>query len=89
MTNRRVAMFRAHVDPSIPPKPRNAFMMGDGPNQLPGEAFLTEFGVLVKTKLHGAGEYLIPYSNIQCTQLVKEEVVEELKPRIGRPPKAI
>lgn len=68
----KVRMFRAYRDPHIPPKPRNAFMMGDGPDQLKGEAFATAIGVLVKaTYKDGDRDFLVPYANVELLEFVK------------------
>ena len=72
--NRSVKMFRAYRDPHIPPKPRNAFTMGSGADQLPGTAELCPYGVLVNTQ---GREYIVPWANVECIQLNPEE--EKLK----------
>ncbi len=49
LIGRKIKMFRCVIDPQSPPKPRNAFTMGSGPDQLAGEAFRTDAGILVRT----------------------------------------
>lgn len=75
-----VKMFRCYRDPHIPPKPRNAFMMGDGADQLPGEAFATALGVLIKAKYKkengGPREFLVPYANVEMMEFNKGEAEE-------------
>lgn len=95
--NRQVNVFRCYRDPMIPPKARNAFKMGDGPDQLPGTAEITTIGVLVKTKRNG--DYLVPYANVESIHLLPEEVealptngwdqAAEEKRKPGRPAKAV
>lgn len=70
--NRAVKMFRAYRDPHIPPKPRNAFMMGTAADQLPGTAELCAYGVLVKTA--PGRDYLVPWANVECVELHAEVV---------------
>lgn len=69
----KIKMFRCYRDPHIPPKPRNAFTMGIAADQLPGEATLSPYGVLVKTAAHGQREFIVPWANVECIELVKEE----------------
>lgn len=70
----RVKMFRAYRDPHIPPKPRNAFVMGDGPDQLRGEAFATPIGVQVKATYHdGDRDFLIPYANVELVEFLADD----------------
>ena len=72
--SRAVKMFRAYRDPHIPPKPRNAFTMGSGNDQLPGEAFVTAIGVHVKTELSKVKrEYLVPWANVECVEFFPGE----------------
>lgn len=70
----RARMFRAYRDPHIPPKPRNAFVMGDGADQLRGEAFVTPIGVHVKAEYKdGNREFLIPYANVELVELLIDD----------------
>lgn len=64
MIGRRVRMFRCHIDPMVGKKPANAFV----PKDLDMEAFITDMGVNVKVNYSGR-EHLIPWSNIQSTEL--------------------
>lgn len=74
--NRPVKMFRCYRDPHIPPKPRNAFTMGTGADQLPGEAELSPYGVHVKTaptpQTGAAREFIVPWANVECLELIQE-----------------
>lgn len=91
MNQRKVSQFRCQIDPMIGPKPANAFQMGDGAGQLPGEAYLTAVGVHVyhhyRPKLGGelvVTEHIVPYANLQSIKLIPEE-----KKGPGRPAKEI
>lgn len=79
-------MLRCHIDPHIPPKARNAITMGDGPNQLPGTAELTPYGVLIRAKLQvngtfGTRDFLVPLSNIENIEFEVEDQTVTLAPR--------
>ncbi len=94
ITGRSIKTFRCYKDPMIPPKPRNAFQMGDGTGQVPGTAEITTMGVYVKTKTYG--DYVIPYANVESIQLLPQDVIEPqiaeeviLRRPPGRPPKAV
>lgn len=69
----KIKMFRAYRDPHIPPKPRNAFTMGNAADQLPGIAELCPYGVHVVTQPSGR-EYIVPWANVECIELFPEEV---------------
>lgn len=66
-------MFRCHIDPCIPPKPRNAFHI----KEFQGSTFeLTPGGVYVKIKLNVPGnveqwsEHLVPFANLQSVKFL-------------------
>lgn len=60
---RKVRMFRCHIDPHIPPKPRNAFVIGDGADQLPGEAIW--YSTYIELKAKSGIDYGIAITNLQ------------------------
>jgi hypothetical protein len=72
LKNRKITQFRCHIDPMIPPKPRNAFNRVDFPNS---EFELTPAGVYVHLIYQTPGsnvteqEHLIPFANIQSILL--------------------
>ena len=87
LVGRRLRMFRCHIDPHIPPKPRQAFTFGTEHGQQEGEAYITPVGVYANVKVQDGvkwvwREYVIPHSNIECMELYPEEV--EMKKR-GKP----
>lgn len=83
---RKIKMFRCHIDPHIPPRAKNAFMMGDGPEQTRGEAVLTPYGVLAKIQVPDphqkitVREFIIPWANLENVELLIEEPKAKLKP---------
>ena len=74
---KKLKMFRCYREPNIPPKPRNAFTMGDGADQLPGEAFATAIGVHIKAQYPknkgGPREFLVPYANVEMMEFFAGE----------------
>jgi hypothetical protein len=78
LKGRKVAMFRCHIDPMIPPKPANAFAVGQSNIE---HAELTPAGVYVSTMKEKL-EFLIPYANVQAIRLAvvpKDEPEEKKK----------
>lgn len=79
LKGRKIAMFRAHYDPSIGPKPQNAFMMSE-PNSPIEECTMQEHGLYIKCKpvkdsKDGLGaEHFLPFSIIQTIRFFPEEV---------------
>lgn len=80
--NRKVKMFRCHLDPAIGARAKNAFMVGqDGVKS----AELCPVGVYVEWvnpspgNSHDVIEHLVPFSNIQSIKLAPAEAVEEIK----------
>ena len=72
LKNRKVTQFRCHLDPAIPPKPRNSF----DKRELPlWEMELLPIGVYVKARYQAPGtkevisEHIVPFSNIQSIKL--------------------
>lgn len=65
LAGRHVAMFRCMYDPSIGPKPRNAFM----PKDFGGSAIVSDYesGLIVTTQ--DGSEHFVPFTNIQTTRL--------------------
>lgn len=88
LEGRKVKMFRCHIDPHIPPRPQNAFMMGDGSGQTPGSAtYYPGQGVFLKIPVRDLQhneifrEFLIPYSQLENIEfLPEEEKKTKLKP---------
>lgn len=85
LTGRKVKMFRCVKDPHIPPKPRNAFMMGAGPDMLPGEAIRSDLGIYVSTPVSSATgekymrEFEITMGNLEVIEYFPEETKKPLK----------
>lgn len=80
LEGRRVKMFRCHLDPHIPPRARNAFMMGDGPEQMSGEAiYIPGEGVHLKANVKDPSqnviyrEFLVPLANLENIEFIIEE----------------
>lgn len=73
LTGREIDYFRCHIDPSIGPKPRNAFKV----DEMKMVALMTPVGIY--TRLPSGEESVVPYPNIQSIRL-KPEVAEEEKP---------
>lgn len=70
LTGRKVKFFRCHIDPSIGPKPRNAF----DPVEMKMQACeLTPVGIY--TKLADGNESIVPYPNVQMIRLLPEAAV--------------
>lgn len=76
LKNRKVEMFRCHIDPAIGAKAKNAFMVGkDGIK----EAELTPIGVWVRWVNTSPGnqgneaEHLVPFANVQSVKLAAME----------------
>lgn len=80
LKDRRIRMIRCHIDPNIPPKPRLAFTFTGEVGSFPGEAFLTDFGVLLKATFKHLGrpdearDFLIPFTNIENIEFYPEEI---------------
>jgi hypothetical protein len=80
LKNRKVASFRAHLDPMIGPKPRNSFDRRELPNW---ELELTPIGICVTARIQVPGaavqvsEHVVPYANIQSIKLMPEEQEEK------------
>lgn len=80
MLGRRIKMFRCVVDPQVSKVPKNAHMMGDGQNQVPGEAFKVQGGIEVTAKHRDMNgeftfrEFFVPDSNISCIEYFPEEL---------------
>lgn len=74
--NRKVKMFRCHIDPMMGARPKNAFMVKDYPGS---ECELTPVGVWFRLNVVQPQqkacmkEYLVPYANIQSIELELEE----------------
>jgi len=70
--NRKVASFRAHIDPAIGPKPRNAF---DKRELKDWEFEICPIGICVTALFQVPGspvqvsEHIIPFANIQSIKL--------------------
>lgn len=74
LSGRKIKFFRCHIDPTIGPKPKNAF----DPVAMNMQAELTPLGIY--TKLPTGEENLVPYPNIQSIRLMPEtDVVNETK----------
>lgn len=74
LSGRKIDFFRCHIDPSIGPKPRNAFKV----DEMKMEAEITPIGVY--TKLPDGTESIVPFPNIQSIRLKPLlSVVEETK----------
>lgn len=73
MSGRKIDFFRCHIDPSIGPRPKNAFKIDD-PQCKGMEAEMTPIGVYVKFPMAGGimQESLVPYPNIQSIRLRPE-----------------
>jgi hypothetical protein len=91
ISNRKLMLFRCHIDPQIGPNPKLAFQLSDPLNQAIGlEAELTTIGIYAKwydrrnkDQVH---EHIIPFTNIQSIKLEPETAeVIELKRKPGRP----
>lgn len=68
ITNRKIYMFRCHIDPMIGPKPRLAFLTKDLQAQV--EIASDSQGPMgVYVKLADGIEHLVPFSNIQSIRL--------------------
>jgi hypothetical protein len=80
IAGRRVEMFRCHIDPQIPPKPRNAFM----PNDYGWEAYITEQETGVYVKTDKGIEHYIGMTNIQSIRFMNLPPKEETKKRSGK-----
>ncbi len=78
LSGRKIKFFRCHIDPSIGPKPRNAF---DPKQMLMKVCEITPIGVYCQTV--DGKEHIVPYPNIQKIELI-EEVVEEKTPVLPR-----
>lgn len=80
LKGRKISMFRCHLDPSIGPKPKNAFTKKDMPNAY---FELTPIGVYVKIIYQVPGnalqesEHLVPYANVQSIKLEPVEPMNE------------
>ena len=79
LKNRKIHMFRCHLDPQINGKSQNAFSKTD-PRFAGWEFELTPVGVYVagKTTLPGGKEvqyfeHLVPFANVQSIQLIVED----------------
>lgn len=92
LIGQKVKIFRCHVDPNIPPKTRNAFMIGKGMDQLNAEAYVVEQGVWIKlnfsdtsTKIEGR-TFLIPWTNLENVELFpeSEETIKLSKSEVRR-----
>lgn len=79
LAKRRILMFRTYDDPSIGPKPRQAFSMKELPLW---HMEMTQIGVYVKwpeisqtgaKKFH---EHLVPFANIQTIKFYEEVEAE-------------
>ncbi len=74
--NRKIEMFRTYYDPSIGPKPMQAFSRKAMPN---AEMELCPLGVYVKLTLRIPGnkdlitEHIVPYTNVQMIKLAPLE----------------
>lgn len=71
LSGRKIKFFRCHIDPTIGPKPRNAF---DPKQMLMKVCEITPIGVYCKTV--DDKEHIVPWPNIQKVELL-EEIVEE------------
>lgn len=70
LSGRKIKFFRCHIDPSIGPKPKNAFDPVDMRMQV---CEMTPVGIY--TKLLDGSESVVPYPNIQSIRLMPEEAV--------------
>lgn len=75
LVGRKVLMFRCHIDPMIPPKPANAFCVGQNNIEY---AELVPAGVYARTGKEKL-EFVVPYANVQSIKLAAH-VEEEEKP---------
>lgn len=81
LNNRKIAQFRCHIDPMIPPKPRQSFDKRELPNW---DFEYTDNGVYVKsiTQVPGSDqkvfEFLIPFANVQSIRF------EPVEPKADR-----
>lgn len=77
LKNRKIEMFRCHIDPAVPPKPRNAFHRKEFSKETDFE--LTPVGVYVRYVATTPGsktfvsEHLIPFANIQSIKMMPLE----------------
>ncbi len=65
IANRSVSLFRAHIDPMIGPKSRNAFMLKD----LGAKAYINEKETAVVVLMPDGSEHVVPLTNIQSIRL--------------------
>jgi hypothetical protein len=76
LKNRKVASFRAHLDPAIGPKPRNSFDVRELKNW---DFEMTPIGIYVKARFQAPGggtqeqEHIVPFANIQSIKLAPKE----------------
>lgn len=77
LKNRKVLQFRTHIDPAIPPVPKNSFSKKELHNW---EFEITPIGIYVKafSKSPGAlatdfSEHIVPYANVQSIKLAPLE----------------
>lgn len=68
LTDRKILMFRCHIDPMIGPKPRLAFV----PKDMRAEAEIASdstgpMGVYIK--LQDGIEHIVPFANVQSIRL--------------------
>lgn len=78
LSGRKVDFFRCHIDPSIGPKPKNAFKCSD----MKMTAELTPIGIYVnypENNENGYAESIVPYPNVQSIKLLPADNVLPLK----------
>lgn len=83
LKNRKIKMFRCHLDPAIGPRPRNAFSKHECQEW---DFELTPVGVYVHARYAVPGgrtmtesEHLVPFANVQSIQFIMEEAVDDKK----------
>lgn len=72
LAGRKIKFFRCHIDPSIGPKPKNAF---DPKEMLMKACEITPIGIYCQTV--DGREHIVPWPNIQKIELIQEEVAAQ------------
>lgn len=70
LAGRKVKMFRCHIDPAIPPTPRNAFM----PEKYGATAYINDEATGLIHRGQDGREHVVFSANIQAIELFPEEV---------------
>lgn len=72
LAGRKIKYFRCHIDPTIGPKPRNAF---DPKQMLMKSCEITPIGIYCK--LVDDAEHVVPWPNIQKIELLPDVEVDK------------